>query len=66
MQQNARTIFCKPQALLFALKDAVSKELDQMEKAVILLKISHAEWVALLPWCLKVMSAYACAVVTIK
>ena len=30
----------------FALKDAASKELDRLEKAAILVKISHAEWAA--------------------
>ena len=46
VQQNTRPIFCKPRPVPFALRDAASRELDRLESAGILVKVSHAEWAA--------------------
>ena len=43
---ECQAIFCKPWPVHFALKDTASQELDQLEKAGILVKISHAELAA--------------------
>ena len=46
IQQNARPIFCKPRPVPFALKDAASRELDRLESAGILVRVSHSDWAA--------------------
>ena len=37
-------MFCKPRPVSFALKEALGKELDRLETAGILEKVSHSNW----------------------
>jgi len=46
LKKEAHPIFCKPRSVPFALKDAISKELDRLEKAGTLQKVSHSDWAA--------------------
>ena len=46
VEQNARPTFCKPRPVPFALKDAASRELNRLERAGILVKVSRADWAA--------------------
>ena len=44
VQPNTRPIFCKSWPVPFALKDAASRDLDRLENAGILSKVSHVDW----------------------
>ena len=46
LKKEAHPIFCKPRSVPFPLKDAISKELDRLEKAGTLQKVSHSDWAA--------------------
>ena len=41
-----KPVFCKPRAVLFALKEAVSKELNRLEEQGILRRVNYSEWAA--------------------
>lgn len=44
LKENARPIFCKPRVLPFSLKDSVSKELDRLIAAILLVPVEASDW----------------------
>ena len=46
MNANASLKFFKPRPVPFAVKDAIGKELDQLEKQGIIEKVDHSDWAA--------------------
>ena len=46
LKEGAQPKFFKPRNIPFAVRDAVGEELDRLEAAGILEKVSHAEWAA--------------------
>ena len=46
VQEGNKPHFFKPQLVSFAIKDAVSKELDSLEWQGILNKVSNSDWAA--------------------
>ena len=46
LKENATPRFCRPRPLPFALKGPVEQELNRLEEAGILEKVSHSEWAA--------------------
>ena len=46
VQSDAPPKFFKPRPVPFALKDTISRELDQLEKDGILTKVTHSDWAA--------------------
>ena len=41
LRPDSKPVFCKPRPVPFALKEALGKELDRLETAGILEKVSH-------------------------
>ena len=39
-------VFHRPQPIPFAVKDAVDRELDQLQQAGIVEKVTHSDWAA--------------------
>ena len=44
LRPDSKPVFCKPRPVPFALKEALGKELDRLETAGILEKVSHSNW----------------------
>jgi len=44
LKENSRPIFCKPRVLPFSLKDRVSKELDRLIAADLLVPVETSDW----------------------
>ena len=44
VQPGAKPRFCKPRSVPFAIKDALGKELDELEQQGVLVKISSSDW----------------------
>ena len=44
LRSSSSPKFCKPRPIPFAIKELVGKELDRLEEAGILEKVSHSEW----------------------
>ena len=44
VQQGAKLRFFEPRPVLFAIRDAVGKELDRLEQQGILQKVSNSDW----------------------
>ena len=46
VQEGAKQCFFKPRPVPFAIKDAVGKELDSLERRGILKKVNNSDWAA--------------------
>ena len=46
IQQGTKPQFFKPRPVPFAIRDAVGKELDQLEQQGILKKVTNSDWAA--------------------